>query len=348
MKSASRYDPRRTTGFTLLEVLVVLGATSIVIALALPAVQAAREAARRAQCKSNLRQVGLALHLYHGDHGTFPPQSLGEPFPIKPGTKDWYQGFYSIHSRLLPYLELRSYFNAVNFSLSTHPETLDWPWDAIDLAYNVPNETVRQTRVGVFLCPSDQGAFSATGTNYRGNTGVGPDLNTTQEYPDSGNGLFPDTTLVTLAMVPDGMSHTAAFSERLRGSGRATDPSPERDSFRLQSLALTADDVLVGCRADAWPDPRFRSPFFPSQGRWWFWSGRERTIYNHAQVPNGKVPDCLYGGMRTGLGMATARSHHPGGVHVMMADGSVRFVLESVSQAVWRGFGTRNGGELVD
>ena len=83
-------------------------------------------------------------------------------------------------------------------------------------------------------------------------------------------------------------------------------------------------------------------------GHWWFWTGREQTTYTHAQVPNGRVPDCLYGSRRPALGMTTARSWHRGGVNLLLVDGSTRFVAETISPAVWIGLGTRNGNELVD
>ena len=107
----------------------------------------------------------------------------------------------------------------------------------------------------------------------------------------------------------------------------------------------TADQLLIACAIAARPG---NAPGFVDSGRWWFWTGRERTLYNQAQVPNGSIPDCTYGGMTPMIDMATARSPHPGGVNVLMGDGSGRFVSDSIAQPVWRAFGTRNGGELVD
>jgi prepilin-type processing-associated H-X9-DG protein len=165
------------------------------------------------------------------------------------------------------------------------------------------------------------------------------------EYPDSGNGLFLEQGLTRPSSVPDGLSHTAMYSERLRGSG-GPDVNPDRDSFGLLVLVLTADDLILAARAAARQGSL--SGYFTDQGRYWFWTGRERTLYNHAQAPNGMVPDAISMNIMTARGMATARSNHPGGVNALMADGSVRFVSETISQAVWRGLGTRNGRELVD
>jgi prepilin-type processing-associated H-X9-DG protein len=147
-----------------------------------------------------------------------------------------------------------------------------------------------------------------------------------------------------MSSVPDGLSHTVAFSERLRGSGHQP-PDPERDIFRRMGIANTADQLLMACRIAARPS---NVPGYDDSGRWWFWSGRERTLYNHAQAPNGSIPDCTYGAVTPMIDMATARSRHPGGVNALMGDGSCRFVLDTIDQQVWRGLSTRNGGELVD
>lgn len=110
------------------------------------------------------------------------------------------------------------------------------------------------------------------------------------------------------------------------------------------TMVQTADQLITACRLAA----RSNGRSFVDGGRWWFWSGRERTLYNHAQAPNGRVPDCLFWSMISSAGMATARSLHPGGVNVGLGDGSVRFVKDSIVPSVWRAIGTRNGGELVD
>ncbi len=330
----------RVQGFTLIELTVVCAIIALLIALLLPAIQSAREAARRTQCSSNLRQIGIGINNYLEVTGCYPPNVLN--FYREP------RKFFSVHSRLLPYLDDQPLYNAINFTVSAYPDVWGysanmWPpaWAKDD---ETVNTTVRYSQVAVFLCPSDGGAFAGTGTNYRGNTGVGLNYQQTAEEPDSGNGMLAEFGLVTPARVPDGMSHTALFSERLRGSG-GTAVDPTRDTFNLQSLVFTADELLLACRAAARPT---NPMIYLENGRYWFWTGRERTLYNHAQVPNGTIPDGMYAQILTARGMATARSNHPDGVNVLMGDGSCRFVTEIISQAVWRGLGTRNGGELVD
>ena len=332
----------RRSGFTLIELLVVIGIISILISLVLPAVQGAREAARRASCVNQLRQIGLALQTYHAAHDAYPNALYTRTLP-----NGWhYGGLYSIQAHLLPYLEQATLHNSINFAIGTWPEdTFKFAPTSEMAGYNRANDTARLTGLAIFLCPSDGGAFANTGNNYRACVGVGPANMTLAETPDSGNGMFPEIGTVTAAQVIDGLSHTVAFSERLRGSGRRDAFDPMRDLYSRQGLANNADQLLTACRASA----RFGSrDAYETCGRWWFWSGRERTLYNQAQTPNGSVPDCSYGGFVPAIDMATARSNHPGGVNVLMGDGSVRFIAESVNVHVWRGLGTRNGRELVD
>lgn len=329
-------------GFTLIETMAVIGIISILIALLLPAVQSAREAARRLQCQNNLHQLGVATQAYIGVSQCFPPA-------VTQLTDIQYGGFFSIQVHLLPYLERAPVFDAINFAVGT------WPLNALG-AYpgsymvnisNASNATLMNLQVSNFLCPSDGGAFAATGNNYRGNVGVGPDWGTLAEFPDSGNGLFPEVGPVWISQVPDGLSHTVLFSERLRGSGltKAGGLDPARDIYSNAIPDYTADQLLKACRIASRPSNRHGST---SSGEMWFWTGRNNTLFNHAQTPNGLIPDCAFGGSIPPTDMSTARSLHPGGVNAAMGDGSVRFYQETIASAVWRAFGTRNGGEVVD
>ncbi|MFO0956123.1 MAG: DUF1559 domain-containing protein [Isosphaeraceae bacterium] len=316
--SQPRPSRLRARGFTLVELLAVLGIIGVLTSLTLPAVQQAREAARRAQCQNNLRQVGLASAMYVGAWGHYAPSNTNvRRLPD-------YAGLYSNFARLLPFLDQPSLYSAVNFDCGAPPlETNNWgPLRAGELGYAAINATVIATRLAVVLCPSDGGPLTGSGCNLRGNAGVGHHWWTSPEHPDSGNGLFPEGVYVAENRVPDGLSHTAAFSERLRGSGDPTVVDPTRDAFTSDEFIRTADQLLAACRLAARP----HRDGFPHNGRWWFWAGRERTLYNHAQPPDGEIPDCFNSACRTAQGMATARSNHLGGVNVVMADGSVRFV----------------------
>ena len=253
-----------------------------------------------------------------------------------------------MYVHLLPYFDQRPLYDAVNFEVGTIPLEMVGRHGANPKARSLSahNSTVYRTGIATLLCPSDPGAFEEAGCTYRANTGVGPFFSSNALHPDGGNGLFPDLGWVSDTSVPDGLSHTAAFSERIRGTGDVANPTPARDMFVARSgvRMRTADDSIQLCRVSA----HATAAAFRDSGRWWFWSGRERTLYNHAQSPNGVVPDCLLPSFITSFGMVTARSRHPGGVNVLMGDGAVRFVGEQVPLAVWRGLGTRNGGELVD
>ena len=329
-------------GFTIIELVVVVGILCILIALFLPAVQAARESARRAQCQNTLHQIGVAMQGYVTAHGTFPPSLLGYD---EPPNAPLYHGHYSQMTHMLPFLELNSLYDGINYSVGSFPPSYGvalWPRMK---EQNAINSTIANRGITLFLCPSDGGEFANSGNNYRGNVGVGPNWNTSAENRDSGNGIFPEANLVAPAMVVDGLSHTTAFSERLRGSNSADAKSFDRDSLTSPGLTYTADDIIANCQIAALNPPKY---IFTGNGRSWFWGSREWTLYTHAQQPNGPIPDCISGGSIPALGMASARSYHPGGVNVLMSDGSGRFVTESISRPLWRGLGTRNGGELVD
>ncbi|CAN5838611.1 DUF1559 domain-containing protein [soil metagenome] len=329
-------------GFTMVEVLVSISVISILIALTLPAVQSARESARKVHCANNLHQLGIAIHGYHSLHDVFPITSTHDL-----NKAPYYGGFYSIHTRLLPFLDQTPLYNAINYEVGAwvFSPLVGEPGFSWQNAANAVNATARQTTIATFLCPSESSPLVNSGTTYRGSQGVGPAFLQQFEHPDSGNGIFSMFGPVRMAQVSDGLSHTAAMSEKVIGSGRPERLDPFRDAYRMVEAAYTADDLLLACRLSARTDPE--RPGFAIGGDSWFFSGMEMTGYNHAQKPNGPIPDCFIGS-RTLIGMATARSYHLGGVHLLMADGATRFVVETIDQQVWRGLGTRNGREIIE
>ena len=337
---------RARPGFTLIELIVVVSIIGLLLALLLPAVASAREAARRARCANNLRQIGLALTNYQAINESFPfnweddsrpdvnhfEPILGRPFVISDRP-------YSALSRLLPYLEQPGIYAAINYSLQNYP---------VDDVYgNFPpaNLTARRARVDVFLCPSDDSPTSPGGS-YRGNFGVGPSPAPSTRRYDSGNGFFTLGRSLGPRSFTDGLSHTAAYSERLRGTGGGTQIDPARDLGPIDGGDFAADhdaDFALDCArltSSHW------APIYRAGGEDWFFGDFASGAYCHAQEPNGRIPDAI-----TPLGMSggivSARSAHPGGVTSLMADGSVRFVGDSITRAVWRALGTRDGGELV-
>lgn len=330
--------------FTLIELLVVISIIGLLISVLLPAVQAAREAARRAQCANHLKQIGLGLQNYETSNRSFPlnwryprvDPNLGHPSYI--GGRP-----YSALTRLLPYLDQQPLYASINFDVETFPDELE------GAAFPFPqNLTAYQTNLAVFLCPSDgESGPSSHGCNYRGNYGVGPHVSTNRQNYDSGNGFYSSPGVVLGPhSFPDGLSHTVAYSERLRGTGKGGRLAPARDFGEI--LVMThcidrdADYALACCRLASTRG----FPVYRMAGFTWFYGDFECAAYNHAQEPNGRIPDAVLGG--AWIGIATARSLHPGGVNSLMADGAVRFVKESIGRKVWRALGTRNGDELVE
>jgi len=340
----NRRRPSRS-GFTLIELLVVVFIISVLVALLLPAVQSAREAARRAQCGNNLRQIGLGLNAYYASYNVFPFQIIhpqqGElhvPRGCLEGTPLQY---FSAHVRLTPFLEMNALFSSLNITMEVCPEPGYLPHPANTTALNV--------RIAMFACPTDGLVASvASPTSYRGNVGVGPFWAPSSESPDSGNGFFTWRVPAAASVYPDGLSHTAAFSERLVGSGDRARRAPDRNFGNIfvviNAYSSTADYALAACRLAA-ADPKFPEQY--RGGYYWFVGGRDQAYYVHAQEPNGAIPDAL-GSANPPVGIATARSLHPGIVNALMGDGSTRPVSESIGRPVWRALGTRNGGELVE
>lgn len=335
---------RSSRAFTLIETLVCLSGIGILTALLLPAAMSAREAARRLKCSHNLNQVGIALQSYHASNNCFPPDHIaygyskgGPPGPMKGPAQ-----FCSAMVRLLPFLEQQATFNSANFDVEFSPES----WEV-----HSANLTAYNTKLASFLCPSDSVVNNIKhGNSYWGNTGVGPSFATSMECPDSGNGFFGYPSTIDSSSFLDGLSHTVAFSERICGTNvTSAQGVPERDFSSLsdypEACNRDADFALGWCRV-ASTSTNF--PTYRDAGSTWFYAGRISTEYCHAQEPNGRIPDGLLSNFFPFNGISTARSWHHGGVNALMSDGSIRFVGDSINRRVWRGIGTRNGGELVE
>jgi prepilin-type processing-associated H-X9-DG protein len=344
LRRGRRHNRRATSrpGFTLIELLVIVSMIGLLISLTLPAVQSSREAARRAICADNLRQIGLALHNYEAGNRSFP-LNWGNPRVDPSRGNPWHiiSRPYSALTRLLPYLGQQPLYASINFSVETYPS-----YDGSDFL-SPPNLTAYSTRLAIYLCPSD-GASTPTpfGSNYRGNYGIGPSVGPSQETYDSGNGFYSFPGVLGSQSFPDGLSHTVAYSERLRGTGRGGGLAPARDFGDIMvtsnCIYRDGDYALACCQLAATRG----FPTYREGGFTWFYGDFECTAYNHAQEPNGRIPDAI---TSSGwVGIATARSSHPGGVNSLMADGSVRFISDSIGRKVWRGLGTRNGDELVE
>ena len=338
-------------GFTLIEILVCISVIALLAALLLPAVQSAREVARRALCTNNLHQLGLALNQYQADHATYP--LLYEGLVTSDGTPDGTPvgfGAFSIHSTLLPYLEQRMLHASLNFSV---PGVADPGYFSVALPHSA-NTTAARTLVDVFVCPSDPtGGRDADwgGTNYRSNLGTALPPSGLSVAPVEGrNGAFVPLHALGPRAFTDGTSSTAAFGEKPVGR-QARRRFNRFVGFWWDSpgpLYTTADELIALCGA-LHGAPPFHSN---SVGTIWLQPSLKQTYYNHNAGPNSGVPDCV-GGWNSGdpplsSGSFAARSFHPGGVLMGSVDGHVEFVRDSVNLSVWRSLGTRDGGEVID
>ncbi len=352
--SAARPDQvtdLRPTGFTLMEMLVVIAIISLLVALLLPAVQAAREAARRAQCVNNLKQIGLGIHSYENTHFCLPVGRVFIPDltnfnPKSPCSSLWTDKSFLVS--ILPYVDQSGLYNAVNQSV---------------VMFKPGNYTVQSMTVGIFVCPSDPDSgfprpgyanarvlgdlFSvlnpqlSSSSSYAGVIGS----NVTEAIPDpslgcrvspasamNANGAITDVSPVSLASFTDGLSATLMVTERSATTFR-----------RIEDHSAS------------------KPPSFELYG-WWFSGDTGDTLVTTYYPPNvfkkvipGVIEPRLY----------SASSLHPGGVNVLMSDGSVRFIKETIQswpldafgrptgtfpqppQGLWQALGTRNGAEII-
>ena len=312
---------------TLAELLVVMGIMGVLFALTLPAVQQARESARRLECRNHLRQIGIALHGYESTCGVFPAGSGGYR-SLSPGYGEPRK--YSPLVYLLPYLGEVAVYSGVNFAMVVSSPSVDGP----------ENKTVMKTHIGLFLCPSDPyHGFSTFGkNNYRFNHGSGPG---SSPY----NGAFPPDWLRPSDFL-DGLSFTAGVSERLKGDGDPSFLNIDSDTWIIPPVTgdLDADQFSLLCGAL----PATVPAHYSDGGASWFYSGFYYTLYNHCRTPNDLIADCTSSITEPNNGLCTARSMHSGGVNLMMMDGAVRFMTNSVDVATWRALGTRAGAEQVE
>jgi prepilin-type N-terminal cleavage/methylation domain-containing protein/prepilin-type processing-associated H-X9-DG protein len=329
-------------GFTLIELLVVIAIIAILIGLLLPAVQKVRDAAARMECQNNLKQIGLALHNYEGTNRKWPPLYPG----TAPGSTAFnYKYTWSVLAQLNPHLEQTNIYN-----------TMDLKQPMYDAANQITaqNKFAVVQRVAIFLCPSDRGspvssAYGVTDmgpTNYvacHGSALSGGGYGS----PIGGDGIFPAVTGVKITDIGDGTSNTVAMSESILGDGAEvapTQPGDERTAYKYLGFTGTLpSDANCAGTPPLWNG-------YNRRGFMWA-SGEARCVsYNHYYTPNSKNFDCVANDPTMtyiAVGYRAARSRHSGGVNALLADGSVRFIPDSISLQVWQALGTRTGGEVV-
>ncbi|WZO98645.1 DUF1559 domain-containing protein [Isosphaeraceae bacterium EP7] len=337
-------------GFTLIELLVVISIIAVLIALLLPAVQSAREAARRVQCTNNLKQLGLAAHNYLSTHSALIPSVL-IPSPID----SWGWGPSGFLS-LLPFVEQSTLWNAYNVG-AVQP-------NASGSGYYAQNTTVFNTQVAGYLCPSDSPMRRVTMSNYVGNAGGPFALGgfTGTFIPTNDWDISPNyqSGVLKIAALTDGTSNTSLWSEVLTGhstpsSVTAGDSNPnnwKRVHFEtgLNNPAMTGEAAMAlinACKAL----PPSTIGVGGSRGDWYQSYPRyvNFSMFNHVGTPNTRScsnnPWGTYG--QDVFGSAPPTSNHAGGVNIALADGSVRFVKDTVNQQTWWALGTRAGGEVI-
>jgi prepilin-type N-terminal cleavage/methylation domain-containing protein/prepilin-type processing-associated H-X9-DG protein len=316
----------RNRGFTLIELLVVIGIIAVLAGILLPAVQAARESARRSQCASNLKQVALAMHQYDATHLVLPP-----------GKKGCCWGTWLIY--VLPYMEQQPLYNSWN-SCGTNAPAAPAAYD-LDLRYfGVANQTVTSTFISSYLCPSDQ-----TNTPITATTNGTMFACTSQNYAvNFGNSIVSQTDFqgITFAGAP--------FVDIGSPEGDHNQPGRATIGFNIfldgLSETMLASEVVVGQGQDL---------------RGFSWWGDAATFETFLS-PNSSFPDVLFSAYYcidqspnppcTGATTAlpdnyAARSRHSSGVNVAMSDGATRFIKNSISVHVWRALSTTKGNEIV-
>jgi prepilin-type N-terminal cleavage/methylation domain-containing protein/prepilin-type processing-associated H-X9-DG protein len=373
---------RAHQGFTLIELLVVIAIIAVLIALLLPAVQAAREAARRAQCVNNLKQIGLAAANFESSNGCYPPGYGPTPYISPNNGWNLYtcppSGYpsanqpngcrLSVLGQILPYMEGSAQYASFNTILD------------ICIYSNVGsvniNDTAQQSLINSYICPSD-GATQRIGNNiayanYDACLGWTMAMEAGSQYsnmdpisqhygiyiaqldystPTCVNGQpNPDyikVSKVTVAAVTDGTSNTAAFSEAWRGHEVNNVLPPIGDPTIILIYNTLPDNVTPqNCN----PANRFSTYRYRNQE--YYRAFGPVDYYNHTMPPNSPLYDC---GTWQDQGApnnfsrthTAARSYHSGGVNVGMADGSVRFVKNSINPVTWAALGTRAGSEVI-
>ncbi len=335
--------PHRKPGFTLVELLVVIAIIGILVALLLPAVQAAREAARRMSCTNQLKQIGLAMHQYHDVNKVFPPSLCWNRVEGDSG------GNWSAQARILPFLEQASLESQIDYRQS---------YNAVRVNTDPASAKISSLRIGVYLCPSEvndrqrtkDGQPSHYPLNYGVNMGVwkvyDPAINLGGDGP-----FFPNSRIAAKHM-QDGLSNTLmaaevkAYTPYYRNAGSATAQVPGQPS------------ELCGMGGQFKNPP----PKAPSGHTEWVDGRAHQTGFTAVFTPNTRV-QCSEGGQLMDVdwtnqqegksttvvtyAAVTARSFHSGVVNTVMMDGSVHAVADSIQLDVWRGMATRAGGEAL-
>lgn len=314
------------TAFTLVELLVVIAIIGVLVSLLLPAVQQAREAARRMQCTNNLKQLALATHNYESTYKQFP----------QPAEDSLYG--YSALAKLLPFIEQGNLENLIDYNEPLLSGVAYAPTLNANLL-NVVNQPL-----AVLQCPSDPGNPSHvedgntwSGGNYMGNAGPGTgDLYCSRSDT---HGIFWRGSNTKFRDITDGTSNTVLFAETLyglRGDDTASLVDYNTQIKRVSGggpCSATAEDLVA----------RAATRYEGRRAGQWIRNITYHTLINAFYPPNAKYPDVSH----HGEAISGARSHHPGGANVSLCDGSVRFVTETIDLPTWRNLHDRLDGQVL-
>jgi prepilin-type N-terminal cleavage/methylation domain-containing protein len=327
-------------GFTLVELLVVIAIIGILVALLLPAIQAAREAARRSQCVNNLKQIALGVQNYADTHKKLPAYCYRSYGPGGNWASHW-EGF-SVHTMILPYMEQQAVWDDFSRVYSASPDLLEgWRTGTF--------QNVRRIDIPPYRCPSDGiMRFGAETGNNNYPVSVGPTYaawNAAQQP-----GVFSRDFERTFADIGDGLSNTIMIGEQVLGDNDGGQFSVG-DVVRAQpwsgATAFPTDAQLAqygqNCQGGI-------GNHHSHGGREWISSMPNHSVFNTIAPPNWQYPncqDCTGCGWMDSNGVFPARSKHPGGVNHSLADGSVRFISGDVNLQTYQALGSREGGEAI-
>lgn len=325
---------KKHKGFTLIELLVVIAIIAVLIALLLPAVQQAREAARRSQCKNNMKQLGLALHNYHDVYNKFPMGGLA----LGSG------GSFSPQARLLPYIDGANLSNLIDFSLTYGAQ---------------PH--VSRNKVPTFHCPTDpdirpklNAANEITNWPISYAANAGEWLTWDADNRRNGTGAFGQRVCMATRDFTDGLSNTLllaevkAFQAYLKTESDPSDPSTTPGSAGAVAALLSSSSAVKTTAHSEWVEGRTPQYSFttalgpntktPCSGPC---TSNGVTVTDVDYVSNAEQDD------KSTWAVVTSRSHHVGIVQVLLGDGAVRSISSNISLTTWRGLGSRGGNEVL-